>query len=360
MVAKPLIEVRCAVCSGEGQELICSAREVEAHLKYLRAFHQRRLRGARGEGADGLLADRADFTQEYATDIVACRDCGLVYRTPRPTDRAITRAYEGDSYGAERLASLFEAQRDLYRAKVRHLRRWLPRDRPARVVEVGSFVGGFLAVGREQGWEMLGVDPGEQVGDFCRSMQLPVFRGSLPEAPLEAASVDAITIWNTFDQLPEPESTLVAVRRALRPGGLLVLRVPNGACFRALAAWNRRLPRPLGGWLRAAMAWNNLLAFPYLYGYSVRTLDWLLAWHGLERVAVDPDVLPRLSDGETRAWAAWEEAAIKRSWRAAVRLSLALTSRAATLVPWFDAYYRLPAFAHPPCGSAACFRGLAT
>src|SRR6266849_6387859 len=73
--------------------------------------------------------------------------------------------------------------------------------------------------------------------------------------------------------------------RRLRPGAVLAVSVLNGECFRWDAAWMRRLPHPLGGWLRAAIAWNNLLAFPYLHGYSVRTLDWLLACHGFGRIS---------------------------------------------------------------------------
>src|SRR5206468_2972139 len=135
------------------------------------------------------LADRAEFTQDEVTDIVACRRCGVVFRNPRPTDEAVARAYRQDHYGRERLASLFKAQQELYRPKARALRRWLAAGRQVRVVEVGSFVGGFLAAGQEYGWEMLGIDPGQEVGAFCREKGLPVLTGTLVDASLEPGSV---------------------------------------------------------------------------------------------------------------------------------------------------------------------------
>ena len=95
------------------------------------------------------------------------------------------------------------------------------------IVEVGSFVGGFLAAGRQLGWSMLGVDPGKQVTEFCRSRELPVYCGTLGDAQISSNSVDAVVIWNTFDQLPTPDTTLTAARRILRHEGLLVIRVPN-------------------------------------------------------------------------------------------------------------------------------------
>lgn len=338
--AEPLVTVRCAVCGGERHETVCPAPEVRAHLAYLRRFHRRRLCPTPA-GGRAALADRADFTQDYVTDIVACAACGLVFRNPRPAAPAITRAYADDRYGRPRLEALFGAQLEFYRAKARHLRRRLPAARRVRVVEVGSFVGGFLAAGEEQGWDMLGIDPGAEVHAFCRARGLRVLRGTITDAPLTPESADCVAIWNAFDQLPHPEATLSAARHILRPGGVLVLRVPNGACFRSAMAWARRLPRALAARLYALLAWNNLLAFPYLYGYSTRTLDRLLARHAFGRVWAVPDTLLRLADAQTKRWAAWEERALKSLCRWVARVDAFRPASPLTLAPWFDAYYRL-------------------
>lgn len=337
MIAESWVEVRCAVCGGAEQAVICPAREVRAQLAYLRRFHRRRLRAGVGRAA---LAERAEFTQEYVTDVVACRRCGLVFRNPRPSAAAIRRAYARDQYGQPRLETLFAAQQGLSRSKARALARWLPPR--ARVVEVGSFVGGFLAAGRERGWEMLGVDPGEEVDAFCTARGLPVFRGALADVPVPEDSVDCVAIWNTFDQLPDPQPVLAAARRLLRPGGVLALRVPNGACFLWATAAMRRLPHPLAGWLRAAMAWNNLLAFPYLYGYSVPTLDRLLVEHQFSPLSVRADTLARLADGQTKAWAAWEERGLKLLCRVMARVEAHRPGSELGLAPWVDIYAKKP------------------
>ena len=351
MAPKPLIDVRCAVCGEGAYEIIRTRGQVQTEVQYLRKFHQRRLRPAKAESCSALL-DRVEFTQDYATAIVSCHGCGLIYRNPRPPADAIKRAYERDHYGRDRLGKVFEAQRELYRPKARYLGRWLPTREEqrgtgtapsptcTRVVEVGSFVGGFLAAGRQYGWDMLGVDPGKEVDSFCREHELRVFQGTLAEAPIEPGSIDCVAIWNTFDQLPNPAPTLEAAGRVLRPGGVLALRVPNGDCFRFAESWMPRLPRPLRRWLRATVAWNNLLAFPYLHGYSVRTLDWLLFRYGFIRVSIQPDTLVRLSDDYTKTWAVWEERLLKSVCRVAFRLERWSSRSGVILAPWFDAYYR--------------------
>jgi SAM-dependent methyltransferase len=97
------------------------------------------------------------------------------------------------------------------------------------VLEVGSFAGGFLLEGQEQGWDMVGVDPGRDVAAFCRARGLPIFEGTLEETRFMPGSFDAVVVWNTFDQMPDPRPVLERAVLLLRNGGILVLRVPNGA-----------------------------------------------------------------------------------------------------------------------------------
>ena len=107
-----------------------------------------------------------------------------------------------DRYSNSHLESEFLLERKWAEEKLSIFARWLQVRNVPEIVEVGSFVGGFLAAGRQCGWSMLGVDPGKQVTDFCRSRELPVYCGTLDDAPISSNSVDAVVIWNTFDQLP--------------------------------------------------------------------------------------------------------------------------------------------------------------
>ena len=337
MNSAPSIITPCVICGGQTFVVICPAKEVAAHLQYLRQFHRRRLRSVSGE----VFADRATFTQDYVTDIVTCEYCGLLFRAPRPSTQAITAAYQHDHYGRARLSTLFAAQLRSYRPKARVLRRWLPRDRRVRILEIGSFVGGFLAAGQEYGWEMLGIDPGIEVDAFCRERGLSVFSGTLPDLSVTPNSADGVAIWNTFDQLPDPVVTIKTVCQLLKPGGLLVIRVPNGECFRWATAQLRSLPRPLTGWLRVILAWNNLLAFPYLYGYSVRTLNRLLSGYGFTPIAAQYDTLMPLADQHTKAWATIEERLLKYLCVLAARIEQLRPANPIRIVPWVDVYYRL-------------------
>jgi hypothetical protein len=87
------------------------------------------------------------------------------------------------------------------------------------------------------------------------------------------------------------------------------------------------------------MAWNNLLGFPYLYGYTVETLDRVVCRLPLQRVAVEVDTLVPLADTHTKRWAALEEWIIKTGWRWVSRVDQRRHG-VPTLAPWIDVYYR--------------------
>ena len=111
---QPSEEIDCPVCGSQHADILCSAQEIAVHHNYLRWFHRRRLRSTASPQA---LADRADFTQDYATAIVQCRECGLLRRTPRPPCDQIEQAYARDIYGLERLQALFTSQLEQFRPK---------------------------------------------------------------------------------------------------------------------------------------------------------------------------------------------------------------------------------------------------
>ena len=83
-----------------------------------------------------------------------------------------------------------------------------------------------FAAAQERGWSFEGLDVNEGAVDFVRKRGLPAAVGTLDT--LSAESVDVLAIWNTFEQLPEARTAAHTSRRALRVGGILALRVPNG------------------------------------------------------------------------------------------------------------------------------------
>ena len=336
---QPRVRVGCRLCGSNRSRQVCSAQEIAAQQRFLESFYRSRW----SQQDEATATDRLTFTQDYATAIVACEDCGLLYRNPRPPSRAVTRAYETERYDDDYLRAEHETQCAWARTKVPLVAKYLTHSvkgsRRPRILEVGSFVGGFLLEGQKQGWDMIGVDPGRDVAAFCRQRGLPIFEGTLDEARFMPGSFDAVVVWNTFDQLPDPRTLLQEAMRLLRNGGLLVLRVPNGACFDWMVGLHAWVPRMLRRSLDVAMACSNLLTFPYLYGYSANQLKRLTEPYGFRLAACVPDQVVSAPEGHLAWWALAEERAVKALFRVVAALWRDDTSGRYRSSPWLDCMF---------------------
>jgi SAM-dependent methyltransferase len=327
----------CPACGAHPLGLLCDPERMRELGRRAQAFHAARLRSRRREE----LEERASFTQEDEASLLACDGCGLLLRWPRPSPDEMVRTYTEDQVPEDRLAEMIASQISLYRRQVPVLRRLLGAEAP-RVVEVGSFVGGFLEVARTAGWEALGVDPNRQLAESCRARGLDVIEATLEEVavPEAAGSADAVVIWNTFDQLADPKPVLAASARLVRASGILALRVPHGVAFRALHALLDRAHGARRRFLEACLAWNNLLSFPYLHGYGIASLERIVPGYGFRRVRVRGDVLGVLSGRATRGFARAEERGVKRLQTGWIALQARDPQSALPAAPWLDLYYR--------------------
>jgi len=323
----------CLLCRSTSFSIISSREHLADQRRYLAAFHRQRLQ----HPSD--TKDRSQFTQDYDTQIVLCRGCGLLCRNPHPPAGSMTQAYAADQYDWDHLRQEFDTQLRWARTKIPIVRQWLAERHRPRLLEVGSFVGRFLAAAQEEGWTITGVDPGETVTRFCFEHKLPVYRGTIEEAPLRSGELDGIVVWNTFDQLPDPCSMLVAAAKSLKIDGLLVIRFPHGTCYRNSISFTER-HRWMQRFLYPLLAWNNLLSFPYLHGYDVDNLDRLVTRHGFRREVVYPDTLMTASLPNTRWWAQREEQLVKALCRAVWRMESWAGRHRYRRACWVDVYYR--------------------
>ncbi|HYC49679.1 MAG TPA: class I SAM-dependent methyltransferase [Gemmatimonadaceae bacterium] len=310
---------RCIVCGGADTLEVAGPSDIREEAEALWGFHMRRLSP---HTPPERLVDRVAFSQAPPWRVVRCRDCGLVYRNPMEKREELCATYTSETPERDALLALHRAQTRTYRAQARRLVRRL--ERRGTGLEVGSYVGAFLAAARRERWHFEGLDVNPHTNAFARSLGFTVHDADLehfePSHPF-----DVVAIWNTFDQLPDPRAAVRAAHRLLRPDGVLAVRVPNGECYARLRAVSVTSAERMSV-SRAVLAHNNLLTFPYRFGFSPASLTRLLRDLGFDVMGVIPDVLVPTADEWTRRWAVVEE-----------RLVKPLTKR---WTPWFEIYAR--------------------
>ncbi|MGL4648521.1 MAG: class I SAM-dependent methyltransferase, partial [Caldilineaceae bacterium] len=227
---------------------------------------------AYAQPADYLMA-RPDVRAR----LVQCTRCGLVYQSPRPTLAEIGEHYPAgyESYNDYRSQKTNPLLRMAYDYGMRKRTRYITRRKAGgRLLDVGCAAGVFLVAMRELGgWEVEGVELDAATADYARrTYGLTVHTGTLEAARLPSAHYDVVTLFDVLEHLHQPTAALREVRRLLRPGGTLVLRVPN------LDSWDARL---------FGEAWAGLDAPRHLYVYGPKTLSATLEAAGFDIEAWD-------------------------------------------------------------------------
>lgn len=212
--------------------------------------------------------------------VVECSNCGLNFLNPMPTLNYLSNAYPTDYYSYAPPRS--EIKRSKLRKRVMRALRYLvfydfglTRDpkfkTPGTMLDFGCGSGTFLAMMREKGWNVHGVELDPVAAERGRKEGIDIFGGTIDSAGYPSASFDYVRSNHSFEHIHNPREVLREIRRIVKPTGLVFIGVPNVAGMMA---------RFYGTY------WWYLGAPVHPFGYSPETLGRLLSESGfkVERV----------------------------------------------------------------------------
>lgn len=188
--------------------------------------------------------DARPVAHEFGITIARCGACELTYtRTPLPDSQdhyKVHRELVERKYERVFAGTAPHPRDDNYAEHLDVLERATSgRD----LIDVGSHAGFFLRRAVARGWNAVGVEPSPVTSALARErFGLDVRTGTLTEAALPDASFDAATMTDVFEHVGDPGAVLAQIRRLLRPGGVLFIKVPNLRYVRAKALLLGRVP----------------------------------------------------------------------------------------------------------------------
>ena len=110
---------------------------------------------------------------------------------------------------------------------------------PARLLDAGAGRGRFVAAALAAGYRARGIEPSRRGAIAAAAIGAPVERAAIEEATVAAGSLDAVTLWHVLEHVEEPGAALARIGSWLRPGGVLLVGVPNLASAQARVGGER-------------------------------------------------------------------------------------------------------------------------
>ena len=174
-------------------------------------------------------------------EVTICASCGAGITLPR-VDAAGLASFYPEDYGpydpaegglAARISRLIQGLQGR-RALSTHPLRALRRRSPGRLLDVGCGRGDLGAFFVERGWDVTGIEPSAVAYEVARTRGIDARRGTIENVEPEREAYDAVLFRHSLEHVTDPVAALRRARESLRPGGMVLISVPN------FGSWQRR------------------------------------------------------------------------------------------------------------------------
>ncbi len=194
--------------------------------------------------------------------LVKCSSCGLVFgeKIPSTEDLQIHYAkYKRDNSISPITIKRYEEL----------LNRFEPYRKLNRILDIGCGDGHFLAVAKQNGWEVFGTEYTDEAVNVCREKGIQIHQGNLQT--FFAEQFDVVTSFEVLEHINDGQEHAAKINSLLRNKGLFYFTTPN---------FNSFSRKYLGG------KWNVIEYPEHLTYYTVGTITKLLKNAGFSRISV--------------------------------------------------------------------------
>ncbi|MGY5012393.1 class I SAM-dependent methyltransferase [Streptomyces sp. 900105755] len=160
-----------------------------------------------------------------------CQECGHTFQNPRLNETGLDFYYRDfyDGLGEQKMSGTFGGRTKMYQGRARSL---VPHDAtPKNWLDVGTGHGHFCEAARAvlPGTAFDGLDFTDGVELAAREGRVEhAYRGAFPDlAPELAARYDVVSMFHYLEHSTDPDRELRAAHEAVRPGGHLLIEVPD-------------------------------------------------------------------------------------------------------------------------------------
>ena len=254
---------------------------------------------------------RSRFVYWNLLGLRECDTCGVLFVSPRLTEEAMRSVFAEHYFDYADLKEWGERRRKVF-ADVLPL---LESRGVRKVFDVGAAFGHFVRYAQDRGLEAAGSDISAKAVEVGREqLGVELHAGTLADLALPPESVDAVVSLDAFYYVADPRAELDAIRRLVRPAGIVVLRLRNGLVSRLLAR--------LAGFRKIG---PSALPAPHLWGFTPKSVTRLLEASGWRVEECQPAAYSASPFAPLQSGAITINRLVRRRWRGAPILTRSFT-----------------------------------
>ncbi len=192
--------------------------------------------------AYAVATDRLFGLAQGRYRLARCPSCGCIFQHPMPDAAAAASFYPRDYWWSDRprsgLSGTLSRMERAYREFVAmdHVRFLLRRagNGGRSLLDIGCGSGTFLHLAERRGFAPHGMDVSARAVAAAQDQyRLPVLEGDVCSDVWKGHAFDVITMFHVLEHLPDPGAAIAHAGSLLRPGGRLIVQVPNAGSVQA-------------------------------------------------------------------------------------------------------------------------------
>ena len=159
----------------------------------------------------------------------------MLITSPKPDDEDLGRYYESENYISHTdsetglMANVYQrVKKYSLNLKCRLIKKM--NGGTGSLLDIGAGTGDFLKLAEEYHWEITGVEPNDVARENAEKKGIKLYT-KLDK--ITNTHFDVITLWHVLEHLPNLQEDIEKIERLLKPGGSLIIAVPNYKSFDA-------------------------------------------------------------------------------------------------------------------------------
>lgn len=171
------------------------------------------------------------FLTQEPFKILECKECGLLYTTPRPNKDEIGRYYKSEEYYSHQenkegfIPKVYEKVKSV-NLKNKYGIATEGKEK-GKALDIGCGVGDFLHTMEQHGWDCTGVEPSEDAKVIAKKRIKGQLLSSEEQENLPDSSFDIITMWHVLEHVDDIRWQIQQLHRLCKPGGRIIIALPN-------------------------------------------------------------------------------------------------------------------------------------